>query len=253
MPSYRIDLAWDGSAYSGWQVQPNQDTIQGRVERALHRIFDGENIRVMAAGRTDAGVHALQQIVSFTADKERRESDVQRGLNGLLPKDISCILAEKMEDGFQARYATKEKMYRYRILHRKNRCPFRYQQTWHYGQTLDVDRMKEAAALLEGTYDFAGFRARGCTASHTWRTLKSCTVHHEEDEIHIEAIGNGFLRHQVRIMTGTLVLIGSGRKKLQLIEDILLSGDRSLGGQTAPPQGLWLVWTRLDQNRVDQT
>jgi len=251
MPTYRIDLAWDGTAYRGWQVQPNQDTIQSRVEDALHQIFDGEQIRVKAAGRTDSGVHALQQIVSFDSQKERPEKDILRGLNGLLPKDISCILAKKINAGFQARYETKEKMYRYRILYRKQRCPFRHRHAWHIPWELDCDLMKVGAGLLEGIHDFSAFRARGCSASHTMRTLHSCTVKKGDDEIHIETVGNGFLRHQVRIMVGTLISIGSGQRNASLINELLKSGDRRSAGQTAPSHGLWLIWTRLHQNRVD--
>jgi tRNA pseudouridine38-40 synthase len=247
MTSYRLDLAWEGTAYHGWQIQPNHDTIQRRVELALKRIFNGENIRVNAAGRTDAGVHALQQIISFKSNIVRNEKDVLRGLNGLLPKDIACISVKQVNDDFQARYATKEKMYRYRLLLSEQRCPFRRNHTWYYRPALDINLMKLACLDLQGTHDYGGFRAKGCSAKHTWRTIRSCEVHERDDELHFEAIGNGFLRHQIRIMVGTLLLIGTGKNEIGLINKILTEKDRSLAGQTVPACGLWLMWTNLKE------
>ena len=253
MPTYRLDLSWDGTAYSGWQVQPSRHTIQAQVELALSRIFNEKGIRVTAAGRTDSGVHALQQVASFQSQTDRSEAEVLRGLNGLLPADIACSLVQKVPAGFQARYATKEKMYRYRLLNRQHRCPFRFRQTWHICGELDLDAMREAGELMVGTHNVAAFQARGCSAAHTIRTLRSFRIQQDQDEIHLEWIGNGFLRHQVRIMTGTLVSIGRAQKSVPLMTELLRTGDRRLAGRTAPAQGLWLIWTRLEQNTADLT
>lgn len=245
MNTYRLDLAWDGRPFCGWQVQPNQDSIQGRVEEALSRLFGGENIRVQAAGRTDAGVHALQQIVSFTAEAERKEEQILRGLNALLPPEIICSKVEVREEGFQARRASKLKMYRYRVLHRKIRSPFRHQQTWWISYPLDIELMKEAILLFQGTHDFSAFRAQGCSAKTTIRSIQAARLLEVDDELHFEFEGKGFLRHQVRIMVGTMIELGARGIPKQRILELLVQKDRSLAGQTAPAHGLWLIWTSL--------
>lgn len=245
MPTYRLDLAWDGTPFCGWQRQTNQDSIQARIEDALTRLFGGEKIKVQAAGRTDAGVHALQQIVSFTAQGARNDDQILRALNAMLPDQIVCLRAQQMEEGFHARTVSKEKMYRYRILYSKLPCPFRYQYTWHIRYSLKLERMEKAAQYFEGTHDFSAFRSQGCSAQTTIRTISSSQLKIKEDELHFEVVGKGFLRHQVRIMMGTLVEIGLEKREPEAILDLLREKDRDQSGQTAPSHGLWLIWTSL--------
>lgn len=252
MPTYRIDLSWEGTAYCGWQVQPKQRSIQSEVERAVSSLFGGEKITVNAAGRTDAGVHALQQVASFQSQNIREPSQIVRALNSMLPKDIVCLSAFLVSEHFHARTISKSKLYRYRILYRQLPCPFRYNHSWHINYPLQIEQMKEAAALFSGTHDFQAFRANGCSAKTTIRTLFDARLFEKEDELHFEIAGKGFLRHQVRIMLGTLVDVGRGKMQPTDIKRALEKHDRSLAGQTAPSHGLWLVSTSL-LDKEDET
>ena len=253
MSTYRFNLAWDGTQYCGWQRQPNANSIQETVERALQAIFPNERIVVQGAGRTDAGVHALQQIASFTIDEHRDPEKILRGLNAKLPSDIVCTHVELVVEGFHPRHHSKEKLYRYRILNRPLPCPFRYGYTWHVRQTLNIHAMERCAAIFVGDHDFAAFRAQGCTAKSTFRTITRAEILTTEDnEIHFEVQGKGFLRHMVRIMMGSVVAVGLGKRRQQQIEAALHHSDRTLLGQTAPSHGLWLVWTSL-LDIVDET
>ena len=248
MPTFRMDLTWDGGEYSGWQRQPNTRTIQETVEQALQIIFPNETIVLQGAGRTDAGVHALQQVASFSIKGYRTPTLIVRGLNAKLPKDIVCTHIEQVADGFNPRYHSKEKMYRYRILMSELPCPFRYRYTWHVQRTLDVELMQQLAEIFVGTHNFDAFRAQGCSAKSTHRTITRSEIRLEGDELHFEVQGKGFLRHMVRIMTGSLVAVGDGKRSPQQIQRALRHPERSLLGQTAPAHGLWLVWTSLLDN-----
>ena len=248
MPTFRLDLAWDGGNYSGWQRQPNAHTIQETVERALKVIFPGEDIALNAAGRTDAGVHALQQVASFSIVGHRTTEKIQRGLNSKLPKDIVCTHVEQVSDGFHPRYHSKEKLYRYRILTGEQPCPFRHRYTWHIQRDMDLDAMHRAADVFTGTHNFDAFRAQGCSATSTHRTITRSEIYRTGDELHFEVQGKGFLRHMVRIMTGAIVAVGEGKREHHHIQQALHQPDRLLLGQTAPAHGLWLVWTSLLDN-----
>ena len=224
----------------GWQRQPHGPTIQQALEDALERILSGERPTVRATGRTDAGVHAAHQVASFQAQAKRSERTMTDGLNGVLPRDIACLAARHAPAHFDPRGWTRRKMYRYRILMRRERCPFRHRQVWNLKGELDVESMARAAKVLEGYHDFSAFRATRCTARHPRRLMQSLTCRVVDDELHIEAVGHGFLRHQVRIVAGTLVDVGQGRIAVGALTDILASRDRAQAGPTAPSWGLWL-------------
>lgn len=251
MQSWRIDLCWDGAAYCGWQRQSNGHSIQETVEIALTQLFGGEAITTHAAGRTDAGVHAMQQIVSFAALAERSEYAVYRGLNALLPNDIGCVGAKKMSAGFRARYASKKKMYRYRVLNRDIRDPLRIGRVWWVREPVDQKRIQEEIQSFVGEHDFSCFRASGCTGKGSVRRIESFSCTFEEDEIIFEVIGKGFLRHQVRIMVGTLIDLGRGVRSDTSIASLLQKKDRRNAGMTAPAHGLYLVWTTLKNEEND--
>lgn len=242
MDHWRIKLAWDGKGFLGWQRQPQGLTIQQAVEEALASVLGGQSVRVTASGRTDAGVHALCQIASFETDVPRSPKAICLGLNAGLPRQIVCLEAERAPPGFNARSWSFRKLYRYRILARRVRCPHRDGGVWHVRQPLDVAAMTQAARAIEGRHDFSSFRASGCSAAHPVRAIESARVLTVDDELHLEFVGNGFLRHQVRIMAGTLVHVGTGRIAAERLPDIIAAADRAAGGQTAPPHGLWLVW-----------
>lgn len=245
MHTYRLDLAWDGTAYCGWQRQPSCLSIQEVVESALQKIFPTENIGVLAAGRTDAGVHALQQICAFSIQHPRCPEVIQRGINAKLPKDIVCIAVQEVASNFHPRHHSKEKIYRYRIWHEGTRSPFEHPFTWHFSGPLDVNLMAECAQVFIGTHDFSAFRAAGCSATYTVRTIQSSSVTINGPEIHFTVCGKGFLRHMVRIMMGTLVAVGQHKLTLENVRTALQGGGRVSVGMTAPAKGLCLVSTTL--------
>lgn len=244
---WALTIAWDGAPFRGWQRQPGGNTIQQIVEDALSPILGGESVVVTASGRTDAGVHALAQVVSFEASARRTPSAILRGLNTKLPPEIVALSVREVPLAYNPRRWTRRKMYRYRVLSRAVRCPHRRGQTWFQRRPLDAGAMSRACADLVGTHDFTSFRAAGCTAAHPTRLLESAEVRRVDDEVHFEFIGRGFLRYQVRNMVGTLVQIGQGSRPADSIPQLLAARDRKLAGVTAPPHGLWLVWVEVGE------
>lgn len=240
-------LAWRGDAYCGWQIQPNGPSIQDAVQTAVAKLCGLEQpVLVSSSGRTDAGVHAEMQVVGFCIPVERSPHQVISGINVHTPDDIVCLDAKAMPSDFSPRSWTKNKLYRYRILNRSVPCPFRNGVVWHIKHTLDTAAMSAALGALVGEHDFSSFRAARCAAQSPVRWIQAARLNVlDNDEVQIEFEGHGFLRHQVRIMVGTLVEVGSGRVKPEQMEAILLGRDRSLGGQTAPAQGLTLVSVEL--------
>jgi tRNA pseudouridine38-40 synthase len=242
---WRLSLAWDGTAYAGWQRQPNGTAIQEVVEKALDVLFHGEATDARAAGRTDAGVHAALQWVAFDPPAEIDRRRLVASMNGLLPSDIACLDAVPVALGYSPREAVARKHYRYRILNRAERCPFRQRFTWHLRIPLDVDAMARGATHLVGRHDFSAFRAAGCGARTTVRTIERADVRRDDDEVQLDFVGDAFLRYQVRIMVGTLLDVGLGRTRPDDVREILASLDRSRAVRTAGAQGLWLV--RLEE------
>jgi tRNA pseudouridine38-40 synthase len=238
---WRLSLAWNGTAYAGWQRQPNGLAIQEVVEQALAVLFHGTRIDARAAGRTDAGVHAALQWVAFDAPAPIDQRRLVASMNGLLPKDIVCLDAVPVAARYSPREAVARKHYRYRILNRFERCPFRHPFTWHLRTPLDVDAMARGATHLVGRHDFSAFRAAGCGARTTVRTIERSDVWRADDEVQLDFVGDAFLRYQVRIMVGTLLDVGLGRKRPDDVREILMSGDRRKAGRTAGAQGLWLL------------
>ena len=238
---WRLDAAWNGAAYCGWQRQPNRLSIQEAIEGVCEQLFN-QPIRVVAAGRTDAGVHVAHQVLGMTTLKSMDSRALKRGLNALLPVDISILDAKIMPHHFQPRGWGTKKWYRYRWLLREANCPFRRPYVWHVPRSVNTSAMSEAARFFCGTHEFSAFRASGCSAATTHRTIEECQFHSiGNDEWGLDVFGNGFLRHQVRIMAGTLLEVGVGRFEPESIAKMLKSGQRSSAGQTAPAQGLTLM------------
>lgn len=246
MRTLKVTLAYDGTDFVGWQRQAAGTSVQGLLEDAL-AAFEGGPVAVHGAGRTDAGVHALGQVASVALAATHPVDTLQRALNAVLPPAVRVLDVAEVPADFHARFSAIGKMYEYRIVNAPIVSPFLHRYVWHVPGRLDVDAMRQAAARLAGTHDFAAFQGAGSTVSHTTRTI------HRIDwtpgagfsqPLAIRFEGDGFLRHMVRNIVGTLVDIGSGRWPAERIGAILDSRDRSQAGQTAPPAGLFLVGVR---------
>ena len=244
MRTLKLTLAYDGTDFAGWQRQINAITIQQVVEEAFAHFTDGEPPTVSGAGRTDAGVHALGQVASVNVDFDHSASAVMRALNVRLPGAIRVIGAIDAPTGFHARFHAKGKVYRYRISRSPVASPFDRMYSWHVPWALDLDAMRAAASELAGRHDFASFQASGTTITATTRNLERLDLIESGSELHVIAEGEGFLRHMVRIMTGTLVEIGSGQRAAGSMPAVLAARSRDAAGKTAPPSGLTLVAVR---------
>ncbi len=237
----KLTIEYDGTEFSGWQVQPGMRTVQGAIEDALFK-FTGERISAEASGRTDAGVHALGQVVSFRTESGLDTRRMMGALNALLPEDVAALEVEEADPDFHARRSARGKTYRYAVLDGGRRTALDRRRAWTVPSRLDVGAMRKAAALLEGERDFSSFRASGCEAKGSVRDLRRLEVYRDSIErVIFEAEANGFLKQMVRALVGTLVEVGSGKRAPDEMRAILESLDRSAAGQTAPPWGLYLV------------
>lgn len=240
MPRVKLVLEYDGSNYVGWQIQQNGPSVQGRLQRALHELLEVP-VSVVAAGRTDAGVHATGQVVAFDSPKQLPTRAYWMGLNGLLPDDIAVVSAEEVDPAFDPRRWARSKRYRYRLSNRRSRSPLRRHTHWEIFQPLNLAAMQESVQVLLGTHDFSGFRAADCQAMHAVRTISKIEltgVPGEEIALVIE--GTAFLKHMVRNIMGSVAEVGRGKEPPAYIASVLEHGDRTRAGQTAPPQGLTL-------------
>jgi tRNA pseudouridine38-40 synthase len=236
----KLTLAYDGSAYAGWQVQSGQATLQDELEKALATIT-GEQIRVTASGRTDAGVHALGQVVSFHTNSQLAPDVFLRALNTELPRDMSVLSSEEARPGFHATCDAVRKRYRYIIDDGRYPDVFRRFYSWHTRHRLNSDLMHQAAQTFLGKHDFRSFETNWPSRTSSIRTVFDSIVMREGHIITFEVEADGFLYNMVRAMTGTLVDVGSGRRSVTWPAEVLAAGDRRLAGMTAPPQGLFLV------------
>ncbi len=241
MTRWCITVEYDGSGFVGWQRQPTGRSVQATLEDALHKLL-GERPHVAGSGRTDAGVHAEGQVAAFTTGVTRSARSIRDGLNAHLPQDVACVAAVAVDDGFDPRRDQKRKTYRYTWMDRPSRSPLRGGRVWHLGKArLDDARMHAAVQALVGTHRFDSFRAAGCAAKHTLRTLEGAAVRRRGDLVSLDLVGTGFLRHMVRIVAGTLTDVGTGREGVDHLAHVLAARDRAAAGRTAPPQGLTLV------------
>jgi tRNA pseudouridine38-40 synthase len=272
MPTFKIVLAYDGTDFVGWQRQINGPSVQALLEDAL-RTLDERDVTVHGAGRTDAGVHALGQVASFSLARDVSADVVRRALNAQLPDAVRVLSAQDAPEGFHARFSARGKTYRYRIWNADVLDPFERRHAWHVVGALDVAAMQAAAAVIEGSHDFAAFQGprtdikstvREITSSRIERRVTTEDTEDTEDTegrkyaatgsnlrdhrvlcgsalTTYEITGNGFLRHMVRTIVGTLVEIGRGRRPVDWMTEVIASRDRAAAGQTAPAQGLFLV------------
>lgn len=241
MRTIKLVLAYDGTAYAGFQRQPNGITIQQRLEEALRAATGEPELRIgAAAGRTDAGVHARGQVVHL---RTRATIPIDRwpaAVNSRLPDDIAVVGAELAPPDFHARYWAREKRYRYTFCLAPYRLPLARLYSYHWPRPVDVDAMREAAALLVGRHDFAAFRATGGSARTSVRTVTRLTLTEEPPFLHLDIAADGFLYNMVRIIAGTLLEVGAGRRSIDRVKRALATGNRQDAGRTLPPHGLCL-------------
>ncbi len=236
----KCELMYDGSRFSGYQSQLNGRTVQQELEKALYVIHKKTPVKTHASGRTDAGVHALGQVVHFDTPIQMPAERWARALNGELPADISVKWTEEVPDSFHARYSVKGKEYRYRIYRTPFRDPFRNAYAHHYPYPLEVRRMKEAALHLIGEHDFTSFCSAKTDKENKVRTITDITFIEQGNDLEVRFVGNGFLYNMVRIIVGTLIKAGNGRIEPADVAVILADRDRKRAGQTAPAAGLYL-------------
>ena len=241
MTTFKLTLAYDGTSYVGWQRQAAGTSIQGLLEDALGEL-DGRDVVVTGAGRTDAGVHALGQVASCSLEGTVAPDVVVRAVNARLPADVRVLSAETAAPDFHARFEATRKTYRYRFFDGPVMSPFERYYGWHVAGTLDVEAMAAAARILEGRHDFATFSTTGGSARTTERTIASSRVLREPPAlVTYEVSGDGFLRHMVRVIAGTLVDIGRGRWPSDKMSEVIASRQRASAGPTASARGLFLV------------
>jgi tRNA pseudouridine38-40 synthase len=242
----KLTLSYDGSDFSGWQVQPDASTIQGTLASAIGRLT-GENVLPQGSGRTDAGVHALAQVATFSTASPIPVENFLKALNDILPPSIRILEVKEVPADFHTRKSAKAKTYRYRICRAAICSPFLARYVWHFPYPLDENAMSNAAAAIVGEHDFTSFAAvdpeRG-QENHevsNVRTIFSSRFERQDDEFVYTVRGSGFLHHMVRNLVGTLILVGKGTLQPQDMASILAARNRSAAGATAPASGLFLV------------
>ncbi len=241
MPRYKLILEYDGTPFVGWQRQDNGPSVQAALERAIEK-FSGEQVKTTAAGRTDAGVHALGQVVHLDLSREWPAATVANALNfHLQPDPIAVRSAEAAPADFHARQSARRRSYLYRILNRRAPAVLTRDRVWQVRAPLDAAAMHRAAQALVGHHDFTTFRSSTCQAKSPEKTLDVLDVMREDEEIRIVARARSFLHHQVRNMVGTLKLVGEGKWTGADVERALRQRDRTKGGPTAPACGLYFT------------
>ncbi len=249
--NFKLLIQFDGTDFHGWQVQDNQRTVQGELERVLS-LLDNETVFVKGSGRTDAGVHAEGFVASVQMSRDFTPEKLHRAINGNMFRDCRILQVEKAEDDFHARFNAKGKTYLYRVINAPFISPFWCRYAHHEPRPLDVSKLKEAARLFLGTHDWTAFSAASAEVSTRIRTITNFTVESKWDEranaamIEFKITGDGFLRYMVRSIVGTLLEVGRGEKSFDTIQTAIINGDRSLAGMTSPANGLTLLKVYYD-------
>lgn len=240
MPTFKLTIEYDGAAYAGWQRQPGQRTIQAEIEAALHRITQNR-MSVIGAGRTDAGVHALGQVASFRSERSMAPPEWTKALNAVLPPDIAVRSTEQAANDFHARHSARTKIYRYRILNRRERSAFERTRAWHVRKRLDLNSMQEAAGFLIGRHDFSSFQCSPTDTQDPICHVRRLDLTQVNALIKIDLEADRFLKQMVRTIVGTLIEVGLGKRPPHAMKEILHMKDRRAAGFTAPPHALHLM------------
>ncbi len=239
----RLTIAYDGTNYCGWQVQPNGTSVQEMIDRELSKLFKTK-IKTVGASRTDAGVHALGNVAAFEVETRMPPGKIAYALNAGLPSDIVVLSSEEVPDDFHPRYSESIKTYEYHILNRRFPHPLKRHYTYFYHHPLDVKSMDDAAVFLIGEQDFSSFASIHAQTNTFVRRIVDCNVRRVGDEVVLTISGYGFLYNMVRIIAGTLIEVGGGMREVRDIPRILEARNRNEAGPTAPPEGLVLVGIR---------
>ncbi|WP_040985023.1 tRNA pseudouridine(38-40) synthase TruA [Oceanobacillus jeddahense] len=241
MERIKCTIAYDGSDFAGFQVQPDHRTVQGSLEKALTKIHKGETIRIQASGRTDTGVHAVGQVIHFDTPLTIPERNWKQAINTLLSDDVRVVNVEKVADAFHARYSVKQKEYHYLVLNREDPDVFRRDYVLHFPKSLDIEAIQAACKHLEGTHDFTTFSsAKSSVKGSKVRTLFHASCRKKDDDIEFVFRGSGFLYNMVRIMVSSLLDVGIGKRKPEDIPALLEARERGQLGKTISPKGLYL-------------
>lgn len=250
---YKITFAYDGSNFSGFQIQPHKRTVEQTLKNAVNKIAKHPNpaIPVIGSGRTDAGVHALNQVAHFDIPYHLSNESMRKALNSLLPLDILVKKAELVDNQFHARYSAHNKTYRYRVDQGEFVNPFKRNYTAHFKYPLDIDLMRQAAKDFVGEHDFTSFVASGSQAKSNVRTIYKITIARDElrNEVVFEFTGNGFLYNQIRIMVAFLLEVGSKQCPVSDVQRVLVAKERTQARMTAPASGLYLVSVDYGNNQ----
>ncbi len=236
----RITVAYDGTNYHGWQIQDNGNTIEAELNKCLSELL-GEEIRVIGASRTDSRVHALGNVAVFDTQNPMPASKISYALNQRLPEDIRIQRSEEVSPNWHPRHCESRKTYEYRIYRAEFPMPVKRLYSYFTYHTLNVERMREAAAYLEGKHDFKSFCQTGAQVENTVRIIYALWVEEQGQDLVIRVCANGFLYNMVRIIVGTLLEVGQGKREPESMPDILAAGDRAAAGATAPAHGLTLM------------
>src|SRR6266850_4890397 len=240
-----LGLEYDGSRFLGWQTQPGGGAVQDALEPALAAIA-GEALSVICAGRTDRGVHAREQVVHFDSGADRPESAWVRGVNALLPESVAVLWSQPVAGDFHARYSAQARTYRYVLLNRAVRPALAARYAGWFHVPLDIQKMREAAALLVGEHDFSAFRSAECQAKSPVRALHSLTIEQRGERVDFVFRANAFLHHMVRNLMGLLVYVGKGKHPPRWAKDVLDSRNRALAAPTFAAEGLYLEFVEYD-------
>lgn len=239
--NYKLKISYDGSRYFGWEHQPDRETIQGKIETVLARMVDKDMVDVIGAGRTDAGVHARAMIANVHLDTQMSPEEIRDYANRYLPDDIAILEVREAADRFHARYKAVGKTYQYTCFDGPVKPVFDRKYYTPMDQELDVEAMQEAAHFLEGKHDYKSFCGNSRMKKSTVRIVDTITVRRRKGYVYLTFHGTGFLQNMVRIMSGTLIEVGLGRKRPEEVGEILEACDRKVAGPTAPAKGLCLL------------
>ncbi|OQY25766.1 MAG: tRNA pseudouridine(38-40) synthase TruA [Desulfobacteraceae bacterium 4572_35.2] len=242
-----LTIEYDGTRYGGWQIQPNADTIQECVEKALEKVI-GSHVRVYSSGRTDAGVHSVGMRAHFDTGTLLPLSAYREGVNRFLAADVAIRSAEVVDEHFHARFDAVGKWYQYKVYRGKIRSPLQRNTAWHVPLKLDIESIVEAATFFVGRHDFSAFRSSSCVAKTATREIYAFDVIEQGDFLIFNVKGSGFLKNMVRVLVGTLVDVGSGQFDTKSIQNLLECGERKKAGRTAPACGLCLMDVWYEKN-----